>query len=175
MKPAPRAEEQVLQRRLAFDLTGLPPKVEEVAAFDGSSASYEAVVDRLLASPHFGERMAMWWLDAARYADTDGFQSDSNRENWPWRDWVVEAFNANMPYDQFTLEQFAGDLLPNATSEQKLATGFNRNHMINEEGGITPEEFLAEYTANRSGNFKGGKFTVSLTDPPDYPFPTHAT
>jgi hypothetical protein len=120
-KPAPK---HTLLRRLSFDLTGLPPTEAETAAFlaDGSPAAYEQAVDRLLASPHYGERMAMWWLDAARYADTDGFQSDATRTNWPWRDWVVEAFNRNTPYDQFTLEQFAGDLLPNATAEQKLAT-----------------------------------------------------
>ena len=149
LQPLPEAERHTLLRRVSFDLTGLPPKVEEVAAFDGSSASYEAVVDRLLASPHFGERMAMWWLDAARYADTDGFQSDSNRENWPWRDWVVEAFNANMRFDQFTLEQFAGDLLPNATPEQKLATAFHRNHMTNGEGGRDPEESRVDYVLDR--------------------------
>ncbi len=149
LTPAPPADRHTLLRRVSFDLTGLPPTPEEIAAFDGSPASYEAAVDRLLASPHFGERMAMWWLDAARYADTDGFQADSNRENWPWRDWVVEAFNANMPFDQFTLEQFAGDLLPNATPEQKLATSFHRNHMTNGEGGRDPEESRVDYVLDR--------------------------
>jgi hypothetical protein len=149
LQPSPEAEKHTLLRRVSFDLTGLPPTPEEVAAFDGSPVSYEAAVDRLLASPHFGERMAMWWLDAARYADTDGFQSDSNRENWPWRDWVVEAFNANMRFDQFTLEQFAGDLLPNATPEQKLATAFHRNHMTNGEGGRDPEESRVDYVLDR--------------------------
>jgi hypothetical protein len=134
---------------VSFDLTGLPPTIEELNAFDGSDASYEAAVDRLVASPHFGERMAMWWLDAARYADTDGFQSDANRENWPWRDWVIEAFNSNMKFDQFTLEQFAGDLLPNATAEQKLATAFHRNHMTNGEGGRDPEESRVDYVLDR--------------------------
>ena len=149
LTPAPTAEHHTLLRRVSFDLTGLPPTIEELNAFDGSDASYEAAVDRLLASPHFGERMAMWWLDAARYADTDGFQSDANRENWPWRDWVVEAFNSNMNFDQFTLEQFAGDLLPNATAEQKLATAFHRNHMTNGEGGRDPEESRVDYVLDR--------------------------
>lgn len=147
--PSAEAQRRTLLRRVSLDLTGLPPTQEELLAFDGSAASYEAVVDRLLASPHFGERMAMWWLDAARYADTDGFQADSNRENWPWRDWVVDAFNANMPFDQFTLEQFAGDLLPDATPEQKLATAFHRNHMTNGEGGRDPEESRVDYVLDR--------------------------
>lgn len=149
LQPSPEADRHTLLRRVSFDLIGLPPTPEEVAAFDGSSASYEAAVERLLASPHFGERMAMWWLDAARYADTDGFQADSNRENWPWRDWVIEAFNANMRFDQFTLEQFAGDLLQNATPEQKLATAFHRNHMTNGEGGRDPEESRVDYVLDR--------------------------
>jgi mono/diheme cytochrome c family protein len=149
LTPASEAERHTLLRRLSFDLTGLPPTIEELKAFDGSDASYEAAVDRLLASPHFGERMAMWWLDAARYADTDGFQSDANRENWSWRDWVIEAFNSNMRFDQFTLEQFAGDLIPNATAEQKLATAFHRNHMTNGEGGRDPEESRVDYVLDR--------------------------
>ncbi len=139
LAPAPEAERHTLLRRVSFDLTGLPPTLEELDAFDGTSSSYEAVVDRLLASPHFGERMAMWWLDAARYADTDGFQADSNRENWPWRDWVVEAFNSNMRFDQFTLEQFAGDLLDNATPSKNWPPLFNRNHMTNGEGEEIPK------------------------------------
>ncbi len=147
--PSSEAERHTLLRRVSFDLTGLPPTLEELSAFDGTSASYEAAVDRLLASPHFGERMAMWWLDVARYADTDGFQSDSNRENWPWRDWVVEAFNSNMRFDRFTLEQFAGDLLPDATAEQKLATAFHRHHMTNGEGGRDPEESRVDYVLDR--------------------------
>ncbi len=142
---AREADRHTLLRRLSFDLTGLPPTPAELAATD----SYEAHVDRLLASPHFGERMAMWWLDASRYSDTDGFQADANRENWPWRDWVVEAFNANMRFDQFTLEQFAGDLLPDATEEQKLATCFHRNHMTNGEGGRDPEESRVDYVLDR--------------------------
>ncbi|HAL71360.1 MAG TPA: S-layer protein, partial [Verrucomicrobiales bacterium] len=130
-----------------FDLTGLPPTPAEVAAF--SKTSYEAQVDRLLASPHFGERMAMAWLDAARYADTDGFQADANRTNWPWRDYVIQSFNDNKPFDQFTLEQFAGDLLPNATAEQKVATCFHRNHMTNGEGGRDKEESRVDYVIDR--------------------------
>ena len=151
LAPAKEAPKHTLLRRLSFDLTGLPPTEAETAAFvaDTSPAAYEHAVDRLLASPHYGERMAMWWLDAARYADTDGFQSDATRNNWPWRDWVVEAFNRNVPYDQFTLEQFAGDLLPDATLEQKLATCFQRNHMTNGEGGRDPEESRVDYVLDR--------------------------
>ena len=151
LAPAKEAPKHTLLRRLSFDLTGLPPTEAETAAFlaDTSPTAYEKAVDRLLASPHYGERMAMWWLDAARYADTDGFQSDSTRTNWPWRDWVVDAFNRNTPYDRFTLEQFAGDLLPNATPEQKLATCFHRNHMTNGEGGRDPEESRVDYVLDR--------------------------
>ncbi len=149
MRPSPEAERHTLLRRVTFDLTGLPPTAEEVAAFDGSEGSYEAAVDRLLGSGHFGERMAMWWLDAARYADTDGFQADANRQNWPWRDWVVKAFNENKRFDRFTLEQFAGDLLPGATQEEKLATAFHRNHMTNGEGGRDPEESRVDYALDR--------------------------
>ena len=148
---AKEAPKHTLLRRLSFDLTGLPPTEAETKAFlaDTSPQAYEKAIDRLLASPHYGERMAMWWLDAARYADTDGFQSDATRTNWPWRDWVVESFNRNIPYDQFTLEQFAGDLLPNATPEQKLATCFQRNHMTNGEGGRDPEESRVDYVLDR--------------------------
>jgi hypothetical protein len=116
---------------------------------DASPDAYARLVARLLASPHFGERMAMWWLDAARYADTDGFQADADRNNWPWRDWVVGAFNGNLPFDRFTIEQFAGDLLPNATPEQILATCFHRNHMTNGEGGRDPEESRVDYVIDR--------------------------
>ncbi|MDP3073669.1 MAG: PSD1 and planctomycete cytochrome C domain-containing protein [Opitutaceae bacterium] len=148
---SPEAAKHTLIRRVSFDLTGLPPTVEETDEFlrDTTADAYGKVVQRLLASPHFGERMAMWWLDAARYADTDGFQGDDNRTNWPWRDWVVGAFNANMRFDQFTIEQFAGDLLPNATTEQKLATCFHRNHMTNGEGGRDPEESRVDYVIDR--------------------------
>ena len=111
--------------------------------------AYETVVDRLLASPRYGERMAMQWLDLARYADTHGYHIDSHRDMWPWRDWVIKAFNSNMPYSDFTVEQLAGDLLPNATRDQKIASAFNRNHMINFEGGAIPEEYLNEYVVDR--------------------------
>jgi hypothetical protein len=151
LAPAKEAPKHTLLRRLSFDLTGLPPTEAETAAFlaDRSPEAYEKAVDRLLASPHYGERLAMWWLDAARYADTDGFQSDATRTNWAWRDWVVESFNRNTPYDRFTLEQFAGDLLPDATAEQKLATCFHRNHMTNGEGGRDPEESRVDYVLDR--------------------------
>lgn len=151
LTPSPAAPKTTLIRRVTFDLTGLPPTPAEVAAFvkDKSPDAYERVVDRLLASPQYGERMAMQWLDLARYADTHGYHIDSHRDMWPWRDWVISAFNRNLPFDQFTIWQLAGDLLPNATREQKVATGFNRNHMINFEGGAIPEEYQAEYVADR--------------------------
>ncbi|MFM7148934.1 MAG: DUF1549 domain-containing protein, partial [Gemmataceae bacterium] len=142
----PAAPEELL-RRVTLDLTGLPPTPEEVDAFvhDTSPGAYEKVVERLLASPRFGERMAWDWLDAARYADSNGYQGDSERTMWPWRDWVVRAFNDNMPYDRFTVDQMAGDLIPGASREQILATAFNRNHMINGEGGRIAEENRIEY------------------------------
>lgn len=151
LKPSEEASKETLIRRVTLDLTGLPPTPEEVRAFllDNSPNAYERVVDRLLASPRYGERMAFVWLDAARYSDTGGYQRDTKRTMWPWRDWVIAAFNENMPYDQFTIEQLAGDLLPDATLEQKIATGFNRNHRINGEGGIIPEEYAVEYVADR--------------------------
>ena len=148
---SPVSTKQTLMRRVSFDLTGLPPTPQEVEAFvnDPSSDAYVKVVDRLLKSKHYGERMAMWWLDLARYSDTDGFQRDSTRTNWPWRDWVVQSFNENKPFDQFTIEQFAGDLLPDSTPEQKLATCFHRNHMTNGEGGRDPEESRIDYVIDR--------------------------
>ncbi len=147
LQPSREASRNTLIRRVSLDLTGLPPTPEEAREFelDNSVDAYERVVDRLLDSPHYGERMAWPWLDAARYADTNGYQGDNERTMYPWRDWVVNAFNDNMPYDQFTVEQLAGDLLPNPTREQKIATGFNRNHMINGEGGRIPEENRVEY------------------------------
>ncbi|MBI2686222.1 MAG: DUF1553 domain-containing protein [Acidobacteria bacterium] len=152
LAPSAEADRVTLLRRLSFDLTGLPPALPEIDAFlkDKSPMAYEKQVDRLLASPHYGERMAMPWLDLARYADTHGFHIDSHRDMWPWRDWVIRAFNSNMPFDRFTVEQLAGDLLPNATLDQKIASGFNRNHMINYEGGAIPEEYLVEYVADRA-------------------------
>ncbi|NOX98394.1 MAG: DUF1549 domain-containing protein, partial [Verrucomicrobia bacterium] len=151
LKPSPPAQAHTQLRRLSFDLTGLPPSPAQVADFatNPSSKNWEDRVNQLLQSPHHGERLTMWWLDAARYSDTDGFQSDAKRSNWPWRDWVLQAFNNNMPFDQFTLEQFAGDLLPDATPEQILATCFHRNHMTNGEGGRDPEESRIDYVIDR--------------------------
>ena len=146
------AQRQTLIRRVTLDLTGLPPSPEEVDAFvaDADPAAYEKLVDRLLASPAYGERMAWDWLDAARYADSNGYQGDSERTMWPWRDWVVAAFNRNLPFDQFTVWQLSGDLLPDASFEQRLATGFCRNHMINGEGGRIPEENRVDYAMDMS-------------------------
>ena len=142
LKPSPEAPRATLLRRLSLDLTGLPPSPEELDAFltDTSPGAYEAAVDRLLASPHYGERMALPWLDAARFADSNGFQQDGDTHQYVWRDWVVRALTNNMPFDQFTIEQLAGDLLPNATLDQKIASAFNRNHLLNGEGGAIPEE-----------------------------------
>ncbi len=152
LKPSPVADKERLIRRVTLDLTGLPPTLEEVDAFlkDDSPRAYEAAVDRLLGSQRYGERMAWDWLDAARYADSNGYQGDGERTMWPWRDWVIRAFNENMPYDRFTVEQLAGDLLPNPTKEQVLATGFNRNHMINGEGGRIAEENRVEYVFDQA-------------------------
>lgn len=151
LKPQQEADRATLIRRVTLDLTGLPPTPAEVDAFrkDTSPTAYEAVVDRLLKSPRYGEHMALQWLDFARYADSNGFQVDSSRFQWPWRNWVIEAFNANKPFDQFTLEQVAGDLLPNATRDQVVATGFNRNHRLNGEGGLIAEEWRIETVIDR--------------------------
>ncbi|HWA83256.1 MAG TPA: DUF1549 domain-containing protein, partial [Fimbriimonadaceae bacterium] len=151
LKPSPEADRRTLIRRVSLDLTGIPPTLKEVEAFlkDKSPNAYEKVVDRLLASPRYGERMAMDWLDYARYADSNGYQADWERFMWRWRDWVIDAFNKNMPYDQFTIKQLAGDLLPNATMDDRLATGFNRNHRINTEGGVIPEEWRVETVIDR--------------------------
>lgn len=142
LAPAPEADRATLMRRLHADLVGLPPTPDEIDAFvaDPRPEAYELLVDRLLASPHYGERMALPWLDAARYADSNGFQQDGDTWQWLWRDWVVRALNADMPFDQFSVEQLAGDLLPDATTEQKIASGFNRNHLLNGEGGAIAEE-----------------------------------
>jgi hypothetical protein len=147
----PEASRPTLARRVSIDLTGLPPTPQEVDAFvqDRSANAYEKLVDRLLASSRYGERMAARWLDAARYADTNGYQYDGERVMWRWRDYVIESFNKNKRFDQFTLEQLAGDMLPNATFEQRLATGFNRNHRGNTEDGIVPEEYAVEYVIDR--------------------------
>jgi hypothetical protein len=147
LSPSPEAAQPVLERRLSLDLTGLPP---EAALPKGvAHPAGDAIVDALLASPHFGERMAVWWLDIARYADTVGFHGDQNQRIFPYRDYVINAFNANKPFDQFTREQLAGDLLPNPTTEQLVATGYNRLNMMTREGGAQPKEYLAKYGAER--------------------------
>jgi hypothetical protein len=147
LKPSPRAESDVLARRIALDLTGLPPRRDLAQSFD--PARLDDYISAHFSSPHYGERMAVDWLDAARFADTQGYQNDNDQDMHPWRDWVIAAFNQNMPFDRFTVEQLAGDLLPNATLEQRIATGFHRNHMVNTEGGVIAAEFIAEYTADR--------------------------
>ena len=151
LSPSPEADKITLIRRATLDLTGLPPTPGEVDAFlaDNRPDAYERLIERLLESPHHGERLAVDWLDAARYADTHGYHIDSGRDMTRWRDWVIESFNANKPFDQFTIEQLAGDLLPEATLEQKIASGFNRNHMINFEGGAIPEEYHTAYIIDR--------------------------
>lgn len=151
LAPSEPAARETLLRRVSLDLTGLPPTLAEIDAFvaDERPDAYERVVDRLLASPHYGERWARLWLDLARYADTNGFEADNARSNWAWRDWVVRAFNDDMPFDQFTVEQLAGDMLPNPTSAQRVATGFHRNSMLNEEGGVDPDESRYEMLVDR--------------------------
>ncbi len=163
LKPAPEAEKNRLLRRLCFDITGLPPTPSQMQQFlqDTRPDAYERMVDTLLASPAYGERMTMNWLDLARYSDTHGYQDDLPRIMWPWRDWVIQAFNTNMPYDQFVSWQLAGDLLPDATKAQILATGFNRNHKITQEGGVIDEEYRVEYVADRTNTF--GKAFLGLT------------
>ncbi|MGB8169757.1 MAG: DUF1553 domain-containing protein [Chthoniobacteraceae bacterium] len=155
LKPAPEAERATLIRRATFDLTGLPPTPAEVDVFlaDTEPDAYERLIDRLLASPRYGEKMAVQWLDLSRYADTHGYHLDSGRDMWKWREWVISAFNRNQRFDDFVLWQTAGDLLPNATVEQKLATGFARNSMINFEGGAIAEEYLAAYVKDRTNTF----------------------
>jgi hypothetical protein len=151
MSPSPEALRETLIRRVTLDLTGMPPTVAEVDDFvrDRTPNAYEKVVDRLLASPRYGERMVLEWLDAARYSDTNGYQTDGTRAMWPWRDWVIDALNKNMPFDQFTIEQIAGDMLPNPSVPQKIATGFHRNHMLNGEGGRIAEESRVDYVVDR--------------------------
>ena len=151
LRPSPAAARRTLLRRVTFDLTGLPPTLEEMARFlaDRSPGAYDSVVDRLLSSVRYGEKMALPWLEAARYADTSGYQEDYGRHMYPWRTWVISAFNHNMPFNRFVVEQMAGDLLPNATHEQKLATAFHRHHRINQEVGAIPAEFIVEYAIDR--------------------------
>ncbi len=163
LSPSPRADRVTLLRRLSLDLIGLPPTIEEIDAFlnDASDNAYERQVERLLASPHYGERWGRHWLDAARYADSDGFEKDKSRNVWMYRDWVVSALNRDLPYDQFIVEQLAGDLLPGATQDQRVATGFLRNSMLNEEGGIDPEQFRMEAMFDRMDAL--GKSMLGLT------------
>ncbi len=151
LRPSPEADRVTLLRRVTLDLTGLPPTPAEIDAFlaDSSPDAYEKRIDALLQSPHYGERMALSWLDASRYADSHGYHIDSHRDMWPWRDWVIGAFNRNLSFDQFTIEQVAGDLLPNPSREQMIASGFNRNHMINFEGGAIADEYQVEYVVDR--------------------------
>jgi hypothetical protein len=144
LAPSPPADDATLRRRAALVLTGLP-----ASSFENLPRSYDSFVDGLLASPHFGERLAIDWLDTARYADTNGYYTDETRQAWPWRDWVIRAFNDNLPFDRFTIEQLAGDLLPDATTDQIIATAFNRNHMVTNETGIIDEEYRAGYVADR--------------------------
>jgi len=151
LSPSPEASKEKLIRRLSFDLRGLPPDIAEIDAFltDESPEAYEKTIDAFMESESFGERLAMEWLDVARYADSHGYQDDIERSMWPWRDWVIKAFNENMPYDQFVSWQLAGDLMPNPSYEQKLATGFNRNHKITQEVGVVDEEYRVEYVLDR--------------------------
>lgn len=163
LTPAERASKEALIRRLSFDLTGLPPSIEEVDRFlnDTDEDAYEQLVDRLLASEQYGERMATDWLAVARYGDTHGYEADSRRMAWQWRDWVIRSFNQNKPYDAFITEQMAGDLLPEPTRDQLIATAFNRNHLMNSENGIIDEEWRVEYVSDRTNTT--GKAVMGLT------------
>ena len=151
LAPSPQAEKTTLLRRVHLDLIGLPPSPAEVDAFlqDNRSDAYERVVDKLLASPHYGERWGRFWLDAARYADSDGYSHDAPRVMWRYRDWVIASFNADQPFDQFVIEQLAGDMLPKAMQAQRIATGFHRNTQINTEGGVDKEQFRVDSIFDR--------------------------
>lgn len=142
LKPAAEANRETLVRRVSLDVRGLPPTPAELDEFlaDREPGAYERMVERMLASPHYGEKLALVWMDLARYGDTSGFHFDSTRDTWPWRDWVIRAYNDNLPFDRFSIEQLAGDLLPAATESQRIASGFNRNTRFNEEGGADPDE-----------------------------------
>lgn len=161
--PNPEADKERLLKRVCLDLTGLPPSLQLMDSFmaDNSPNAYEKVVDNLLKSPTYGEKMTLHWLDVSRYADSHGYQDDNYRSQWPWRDWVIHAFNENLPYNKFITWQLAGDLLPNATKEQILATGFNRNHKITEEGGVIDEEYRVAYVTDRTNTF--GKALLGVT------------
>jgi hypothetical protein len=161
--PNEEADKERLLKRLSFDLTGLPPTLEMMDSFlaDNSPNAYEKMVDFLLKQPTYGEKMTVHWLDVARFADSHGYQDDGYRSQWPWRDWVIHAFNKNLPYDQFITWQLAGDLLPDATKEHRLATGFNRNHKITEEGGVIQEEYRVSYVTDRNDSF--GKALLGVT------------
>ena len=164
MEPNLEADKERLLKRVCIDLTGLPPTLEQMDAFlsDNSPQAYEKMVDRLLQQPTYGEKMALHWLDLARYADSHGYQDDGYRTQWPWRDWVIHAFNQNMPYKEFVTWQLAGDLIPNASKEQLLATAFNRNHKITEEGGVIPEEYRTMYVSDRTDLLGKGLMGVTL-------------
>ena len=164
LAPNPEADKERLLKRAALDLTGLPPTLDMMDRFmaDKSPNAYEKIVDELFKSPAYGEKMALHWLDVARYADSHGYQDDNYRSQWPWRDWVIHAFNENMPYDKFITWQLAGDLMPNATKEQILATGFNRNHKITEEGGVIDEEYRVAYVTDRTNTFGKALLGISI-------------
>ena len=163
LAPAPVADARTLIRRVALSATGLPPKPSEVAAFlaDAAPGAYERMVDRYLASPHYGEQRAHYWLDAVRYADTNGIHFDNYREIWPYRDWVIAAFNQNQPFNQFATDQIAGDLLPNATLDQRVATGFQRCNVTTNEAGIIEDEYAEIYAKDRADTF--GSVFLGLT------------
>ncbi|MCE9556944.1 MAG: PSD1 and planctomycete cytochrome C domain-containing protein, partial [Planctomycetes bacterium] len=163
MEPSAEADRETLVRRVSLDLRGLPPTLAEIDAYlnDQTPGAYERMVERMLASPHYGEKMALIWMDLARYGDTSGYHLDSTRDTWPWRDWVINAYNNNMPFDRFTIEQLGGDLLPNATEQQKIASGFNRNARFNEEGGADPDEWLVRYAVDRTVTL--GRVWLGLT------------
>ena len=170
LKPSAEARPEILLRRVCLDITGLPPSPSEIDSFlrdysKRGNKAYIEVVDRLLASPHYAEKWTRWWLDAARYADSDGYEKDLPREQWTWRDWVIDAFKRDLPYDQFIIEQVAGDLLPNATQAQRVATGFLRNSMVNEEGAIIYEQFRLEGMFDRMDAI-GKAFLDSLFSAP---------